>query len=66
MNGTRSDPRPSRGAERAAVRFRNDLLASLDGLERGLETLRRRTLIVGLSAVAVVAADLVLILAARP
>ncbi|WP_267389693.1 hypothetical protein [Sphingomonas sp. GC_Shp_3] len=43
----------------------NDLLASLDRLERGLATVRRRNLIVGLAAIAIVAANLVMILTVR-
>ena len=60
MDENRSDPGPPRKIERAATRFRNDLLASVDGLEQGLARLRRRTLIVGLAAVAIAAADLVM------
>jgi len=50
-------------ARRVAV---NDLLASLDRLESGLATLRRHTLIFGLAALVVIAADFFMILAVHP
>lgn len=50
-------------ARRVAV---NDLLAWLDRLESGLATLRRHTLIFGLAAVVVIAADFFMILAVHP
>ena len=65
MNETRSDPRPLREIERAATRFRDDLFASLDGLERTMARLLRRTLIVGLLAIAIAATELLMVVA-RP
>ncbi|WP_242154439.1 hypothetical protein [Sphingomonas sp. BAUL-RG-20F-R05-02] len=51
---------------RTVVYSRGNLFASLNELEHTLATLRRRTLIVGSSAVAITTVRLVMILAARP